>query len=435
MERKRRLKILVSAYACSPFKGSEHAVGWGFVQVLSRHHDLWVIAEEEKCRADIERFLAENPGALPGVTFHFLRKKRNRRLRKIWPPSYYWYYRQWHRRAFELAIRLHDRVEFDLAHQLTMVGFREPGYLWRLDIPFVWGPVGGMGYFPWRFLPVVGGYGTLYYLGYNLYNGLQMRLMRRPRLAARRAGGHGLLLATPDNRVGARRYWGVAGRLLPEVGLPRPPQENPASRRSDEPLRIVWTGLHIPRKALNLGLRALARLPDELEWELHVLGEGPRTRAWKRLARKLGIAGRCRFHGWLERDRALALMGQGHLLLITSLRDLTSTVTVEALALGLPVVCLDHCGFAAVVDEDCGIKVPVTTPGRVITGLADAVEWLARDEGYRYRLAQGALERAKAFDWERKASEVNALYQAKEMEAHGCCAGGMQKKILPEATE
>jgi len=42
-----------------------------------------------------------------------------------------------------------------------MVGFREPGYLWQLNIPFVWGPIGGMGYFPTRFLPVVGAKGAV----------------------------------------------------------------------------------------------------------------------------------------------------------------------------------------------------------------------------------------------------------------------------------
>src|SRR5690606_33474414 len=133
------------AYACSPYKGSEPGVGWGFVRALARRHDLSVIVEEEKFRADIERYLADDPEFARNVRFHFIAKRRNRLLRKFWPPSYYWYYRRWHRDALELARRLHGAVRFDLAHQLTMVGFREPGYLWQLGIPFVWGPVGGMG--------------------------------------------------------------------------------------------------------------------------------------------------------------------------------------------------------------------------------------------------------------------------------------------------
>jgi len=405
-----RLKILVSAYACSPYKGSEPGVGWGFVSVLAQHHDLWVIVEEEKFHADIERYLAEHPQFPRSVRFEFIRKKRNRMLRRLWPPSYYWYYRRWHQEAYALALRLHRDVGFDLAHQLTMVGFREPGYLWKLGIPFVWGPVGGMGLFPSRFLSEVGIHGALYYLGYNLLNSWEMRFAARPRRAAR-AAGCGLLAATPENQAGAQRYWGCASTVMPEVGLPPTRVLVPAQRESHRPLRLVWTGIHVPRKALNLALKALAMLPNDVQCELSVLGQGPRTPAWKRLAERIGVSERTVFHGWLPRESALELMASCHLLLITSLRDLTSTVTIEALALGLPIVCLDHCGFAAVVDDTCGIKVPVTTPRGVIRGLAMAIERLARDEDLRYRLANGAVQRALEFSWEAKAEQLDRIYR------------------------
>lgn len=405
----RRLKILVSAYACSPFKGSEPGVGWGVVTALARNHELWVIVEQEKFQKDIERMAAAEPELCRNLHFFYVRKKRNRLLRRIWPPSYYWYYRRWHRDAFRLAAALHQRVNFDLAHQLTMVGFREPGYLWQLGIPFVWGPVGGMGLFPWRFLPVVGLYGFLYYLGYNLFNVLQMHFLPRPRSAARAAGG-GLMAATPENQAGALRYWGVSSTVVCEVGLSDdfPVQARP--REAGEKLRLVWSGQHLERKALNLGLQALAQVPADIECEVHILGRGPKTAAWQALAGRLGIGHRCRFHGWLARNEALTVMGEAHVMLITSLRDLTSTVTVEALALGLPIICLDHCGFAHVVDGRCGIKVPVTSPGQVVRGLAAAIELLARDEGLRWTLAEGALLRAGDFTWKRNAEAVNRIY-------------------------
>jgi glycosyltransferase involved in cell wall biosynthesis len=406
----RRLKVLVSAYACSPYKGSEPGVGWGFVAALAQHHDLWVLVEEEKFRADIERYLAEHPEFARLVHFHFLCKQRNRWLRKLWPPSYYWYYRRWHAQAYDLARELHAAVGFDVVHQLTMVGFREPGYLWWLGIPFVWGPVGGMGAFPWRFLPRLGAYGALYYLGYNMLNLWQMHVLRRPRFAARAAGG-GLIVATPENQTGAKRYWGCDSTLMSEVGLPLTDLSvTPSARLLDEPLRIVWTGLHIPRKALNLGLDALAALPKNVPWELHVLGKGPRTSAWQAQARDLGLNDRCYFHGWMEREAALKVMAEAHVMLITSLRDLTSTVTVEALAMGLPIVCLDHCGFAGVVDASCGIKVPVTHPDEAIAALSKALQRLAEDEVLRSRLAHGAIQRAQDFAWDKKAEVVDKLY-------------------------
>lgn len=405
-----RLKVLISAYACSPYKGSEPGVGWGFVAELAKIHDLWVIVEEEKFRADVERYLAENDDWLHTVRFFFLRKGRSRMLRKIWPPSYYWHYQRWHQDAFELAVNLHQQVGFDIVHQLTMVGFREPGFLWKLGVPFVWGPIGGMGLFPWRFLAAIGGYGALYYIGYNLYNLWQMSFSSRPRRAAKAAGA-GLISATTENQVGARKYWGCSSALISEVGLPPGPHIKPTVRTRAEPLRIVWTGLHIPRKALNLALSALAKLPESESWELSVLGVGPRSSIWHSQAEKLGLVKRCRFYGWLARDEAMNIMKASHLMIITSLRDLTSTVTVEALALGLPIVCLDHCGFADVIDDSCGIKVPVTTPARVVEDLSAAISKLGRDEVLRAKLAAGAVVRSKDFSWEKKADLVDSIYQ------------------------
>lgn len=411
-----RLKILVSAYACSPYKGSEPGVGWGFVSALAEHHDLWVIVEEEKFRDDIERYLNEFPGRLRGVNFHFIKKQRNRFLRKLWPPSYYWYYRKWHWAAFDLAQRLHEEVRFDIAHQLTMVGFREPGYLWKLDVPFVWGPIGGMGFFPWRFIPMLGVRGAAYYVAYNAYNWIQTRFMGRPRIAACRASGGdgiGLIAATPDNQVAARQYWGCESVVLTEVGLPNKVVEIAPRRLDTEPLRIVWTGQHIPRKALDLALRGLAGLPEDIAWELHVLGDGPKSADWKSLASTLGVDSRCIFYGWTPRDQALEVMRSAHLMLITSLRDLTSTVIVEGLAMGVPVICPDHCGFSAVVDETCGVKIALSSPEQFVRDIAINVAELAGNESRRYDLARGALVRSLNFEWENKAKVMCRIYQDK----------------------
>jgi len=316
--------------------------------------------------------LRSNPDFAAKVNFYFIQKNRNRLLRKIWPPSYYWYYRKWHLQAYRKAKQLHKEVCFDVAHQLTMVGFREPGYLWQLNIPFVWGPIGGMGYFPTRFLPVVGAKGAVYYLGYNCMNFLHRHFLTRPKKAARIAK-QGLITATPENQAGALKNWNCNSLVMPEVGLPCPVSNDISYRKKEENLKIVWTGLHIARKALNLALKGLNHLDKDLNWELNVLGNGEKTQQWQSEAQSLGIAPQCHFHGWLPRQDALEVMRTSHILLITSLRDLTSTVTIEALALGLPIICLDHCGFSHVITPECGIKIPVHSPKQVTTDIAKAI--------------------------------------------------------------
>ena len=411
-----RLKVLISAYACSPYNGSEPGVGWGFVTELAKHHDLWVIVEKEEFRKDVDRYLIDRPELGNQVKFYFIQKHHSHTLRKIYPPSYYWYYRRWQYDVFQLAKQLHSKVGFDIAHQLNMVGFREPGYLWKLGIPFVWGPIGGMGLFPWRFLPVLGVYGGFYYLCYNMINWLQMSFLVRPRHAARAAAfgsANGLISATNENCEEAKIHWKCKSTVLAEVGLPRGILSLINDRSSDKPLRILWSGQHTPRKALNLALEALSILPSTVAWELHVLGVGQKTVAWKRLANGLSISSHVRFYGWISREQALSVMQSAHLMLITSLRDLTSTVLVEALSIGLPIICLDHCGFADVVNDDCGVKIPLTTPRQTIVALANSIEDLANNEEKRRGLANGALGRARDFSWEKKIQVINHIYQEK----------------------
>lgn len=408
------MRVLIVAYACSPYRGSEFAVSWGLVKELSQQHELWVVVEEEKCRRDIEKYLMENPGELERVKFHYIKKIRNRPLRKLWPPSYYWYYRRWHKDVLALVEQLHRTSCFDVVHQLNMVGFREPGYLWKLGIPFVWGPIGGMGRLPWRFLPQLGFYGAMYYTGYNLLNALHERFLPRPKRAAQTAG-NGLLAATEVDARGALARWGCECRVLAEVGLPPTVALEATDRLPKDPLRIVWSGQHVPGKALNLGLRALAKVSNDVSWELHVLGSGRMTQKWMQMASCLGISSRCVFHGWLPREEALRVVSRAHVSLVTSLRDLTSTVLIEALANGLPVICLDHCGFSAAVDDSCGIRVPVNSPREVIQGIASAVERL-NDEGTRKVLSIGALHRAQDYSWAAKAEIVTRVYVSKGAE-------------------
>ena len=56
----RRLKVLVGAYACSPSRGSEYGVGWGWAEAISKYHDLWILTGGQ-CREEIEAELSRRP--------------------------------------------------------------------------------------------------------------------------------------------------------------------------------------------------------------------------------------------------------------------------------------------------------------------------------------------------------------------------------------
>lgn len=411
------LKILVSAYACSPRRGSEPGVGWQFVEAISKYHDVWVITEKEKFKAEIEEELNKRPELCERMTFQYIPKTRHRTLRKIWPPSYYWFYGKWQKKAYILARSLCEQERFDLVHQLNMNGFREPGYLWNLGLPFVWGPVGGLKQFPWRFLASAGVDGALFHLARNVINAYQMRYLKRPRKAALSAGD-GLLAATSEMRETMQRLWRVKSQVICETGRMEMVNDRFSVRERKDRLSLAWSGLHISRKGLPLLLRSLSLLRNDVEWELSVLGHGIQTPRWKRISQKLGIEQHCRWRGWLPREEAISLVHRAHVFVITSIEDATPLVTLEALSQGVPVICLNHCGFGDVVTSDCGIKIPVTSPQQVTVDIAHAVEKLWDDEEYRRHLAAGALRRAEDFSWEKKMETLNSVYSEVISGAH-----------------
>jgi glycosyltransferase involved in cell wall biosynthesis len=393
-------------------------VGWGWIKAIASRHEVDVITAEYH-REDIERAVAAGDAALRNVRFHFVpetwwhyRPTRSWKLieNTALKPIMNLAYSGWQADAHRLACKLPAGVGFDLVHLITYVGFRFPGRFWRMDIPLVWGPIGGLENTPWKFLPMMGPVGCFYFAGRNVYNFLQKLLLPGPKRSFAKASGS-IIAATSGIRREIWRWYGQDSHVICEIGPPDRIAAAPSLRGAGEPLRLIWSGVHQPRKALPLLLKALALLGGRVDWRLTVLGSGRGTTGWKWLARKLGIGAKCLWPGWIPRDEAVRFMTQAHVHVITSLQDLTSTVLLEALAAGLPVICPDSCGFADVVTPDCGLKFPVQSPRQVIVDLAAAIERLASDEAGRRRLAAGALRRVLDFSWENKARELDEIYQ------------------------
>ncbi len=310
-----------------------------------------------------------------------------------------------------MAKKLHERVGFNVVHQLTYVGFRVPGLLWKFDTPFVWGPIGGLEQTTWALLPALGPRGALYFVARNLLNEWDKRFSRIARRAFAKADG-GIIAATTGIQKEITRVYGRASTIISEVGLPPVTRQTPARRNPSEPLALIWSGNHLPGKALPFLFSALKMLPADLNWRLTIVGDGPCSTKWRKFAMINGVADHCEWLGRVPRSTALEKMQQAHALVITSVYDLTSTVLVEALAAGLPVLCPDHCGFADAITPECGIKVPAASTRELISGLRDGIVRL-NDETVRFQLAEGAIRRSANYEWDRKALVVSEIYYLK----------------------
>jgi glycosyltransferase involved in cell wall biosynthesis len=413
--------VLVHAYACNPNYGSEEGVGWGWVTAISEHHDLHVLTAAYH-ETDIETALDAQPELRRRMRFHYVMPRAwHYRPTPVWKrietsimkPIMHIAYRSWQKSAYRLATELSATTQFDLVHVITYVGFRFPGKFWRMPIPLVWGPIGGLENTPWRYLSALGTAGAIKFAGRNIINTLHKLLLPAPKRAFRKAEG-GVIAATSRISEEITKFYGIESVVRCEIGAMGQLNSVKLTRRQEgESLKIVWSALHANFKALPLLFQALVTVPHSVDWTLTVLGSGPLTDKWQELAVSLGVADRVDWAGRVSRDIAIARMSESHVMVVTSLHDLTSSVLIEALCVGLPVICPDHFGFRDAIDDSCGFKVATTSLTGLLQGIASALTVLHDDEARRQRLARGALERSKIYSWEETGQLVSRIYESK----------------------
>jgi glycosyltransferase involved in cell wall biosynthesis len=399
------------AYECSPFRGSEWSVGWWRAVQSAKYADTVVLTKAES-RADIELHSRAH-GSLPGLTIHYVEHSFAQRLLAGMPRLFdyhYLAYNLWQRKAARLAQQLHGACPFDVFHQVNVTTYREPGYLWKQQVPFVWGPIGGTQQFPWAF--VFNGLikDVLREVIRNVVNSMTLRFNLRVRKAVRQASC--ILAASSQVQADFARCYNVRLPLLLETGIPSIPLELADRDYDQRPLRILWSGRFEHRKALPLLLAAIGQLPRSSQVQVRILGRGPLEKHWKTLARKLSVAHCCNFLGFVPLEQVTEHVRWAHILVFTSLRDTSGNVMLEAMSEGVPVICFDHHGAKDIVDESSGVKIPVTKPSDAIDRLKDAIESLDQDRGLLRRLSSGAFSRAQIFSWDRNGHVMAEIYNS-----------------------
>lgn len=403
-----RPKVLQLSFTCMPGRGSEPGVGWNRAVEASKYCDVWVLCRQQECEEAINRYFREH-GEIDRLHFSFIpRTSIELALEKV-PGLFYLSYNLWHRRALRAVRRLHEQVGFDLMHQVNYVGYREPGYLWKLDVPFVWGPLGGTQNYPWRFWPGPSLRGAAFEALRNICNNLQLRYSRRTRLAAKKSAA--VVLANSTVKCDLQRCCTGNSYQLIETGIKSLTEQAGERAREDSCLRILWSGNIEHHKAIEILIEALARFPSQVPFHLRVLGSGSLEKRMRRLAKRRGLEHRVDWLGRLPHDKALAQFQWADVFAFTSLRDTTGTVILESLGAGVPVVCFDHQGARDVVSDDCGIKVPVTNRRQAAVLFCDALVRLAGNRQLVEQLSAGALDRAHSFLWRQQGQAVAQIYR------------------------
>lgn len=405
------ISVLINAYACSPDMGSEPGMAWNWCVHLAEHCELHIITEGE-FRDRIEAAL---PALPQGRNMHFYYNPVSDEIRKMcWNQGdwrFYGHYRKWQRKTYEMGLQVIREHRIDLVHQLNMVGFREPGYMWKYDgIPVVWGPIAGFQHIPLDYLRKTDLRFAAFFMVKKTISKLQLRFAPRIRAMVGRADR--ILTATPEMQEAIRRYYKKETLLINETACN---SAGPVTERSGfdaEVFHILWVGRFIPSKQLELALETIREV-RHLPIRFHIVGAGFRaetTQHYHDAARKLGVEDICQWHGSIPNEQVHEMMRKSQLFFFSSILEATSTVILEAIQNRLPVLCFDTCGFGPLIDPRIGVRIPLTNPKHARRDFAKNIEYLFHNRNVLKTMSANCAVQRKNLDWEHKTAQVLAVY-------------------------
>jgi len=405
----KRLRILISAYACEPGKGSEPAVGWNIALEMAKLHDVWVLTRSNN-REVIEAEMSKHP--VDDVTFFYHDLPKWARWWKKGGRGVQLYYYLWQLTAVSKIREKHAEVEFDLCHHVTFVKYWVPSCLAWLKIPFVWGPVGGGDSSPISFLKDSSWKGIVYEIGrdcnrwFSFFDPFVRLTVRNSAVC--------IVVTRKTNSCVKRFRSDLKTDVITQVGMSEKDlvdiERISPKQGYGKDCVFLFAGNLLFLKGVHLGLRAFARGCFSTS-RFVIIGEGPQRGWLESLASDLGIADRVKFLGPMQRKETIAFMKSADVLVHPSLHDSGGFVPIEAMACGKPVICLNLAGPAVVVSNETGIRIEATDPVETVSALSHAMQRMVDDPILRERMGAAGRRRVEQeFLWSKKVEAFSRLY-------------------------
>lgn len=417
------------AYLLHYSKGSEFSVAWDYIKHMSKKNRLIVLYGS--CggyhrignTAEMEEFSQKSP--LENVSFipvkpSFKSKNWDYSLKGI--REFYREYEQWHKDLLQVVCQILQEKKVDIIHFLGPIGYHEPGYLYDMPVPYIWGPIGGLVKAPFRLL-LVSDYKTKMFGGLSLIvksltSFVRLWTNQRVKKAMRNAdvviGATTGYVNSIERAIGRNHHSRIC--YLPENCIEKVYELN-LKKFDSEKINLIYIGRLDEGKAPFLILEAIARLGDRAN-KLHVdmLGGGPLEEMAKKYVEEQHLEDVVRFCGKVDRSIVLDMLDNAQLMLLPSLYDANTTVVWEAMSHAVPTLALDHCGMHDTIKEDCGIKIPLGSYRNVVNRIATSLNEIVSNPIVLRNMAERLVIERMEYTWEKRAERFESFYQIAEQQ-------------------
>jgi len=403
-------KVLITAYAVNPYKGSEDAMGWNMLLQAARNHEVVAVTRKNNQPA-LDKYIIEHPemaGLFARLSFLYFDWPKWMLGWKKGPVLSMIYYYLW---QLTLALWLKRKnITVDLVHNLNFHNDWTPSFLWILGKPMVWGQVGHHPKIQRAFiLPVYGMKeyckDSLLWLLKNIFWYADPFLYICKRKASVIIG----MNAEAIKKLRLKKNF----IIHPSVAADKDTKPKPANDK----FNVLSMGRFVPLKGFDLAIRSFARFYRSLSAKqgksvkLTLVGSGPCKKLLQKIVTDEGIEQAVEFIDWLPRDEVGKLYRSASVFLFPS-HEGAGMVVPEAMSYGLPVICLKNCGPGEMVHPESGLIIPYSTYEQTTALLAEQLSKLFWNKG-RMEMERklSAFRYEELFRWDVRGDMLKEVYQ------------------------
>ena len=171
---------------------------------------------------------------------------------------------------------------------------------------------------------------------------------------------------------------------------------------------ILFGGRLEKRKGAILLLMSLLVLKKKgVPFECHIVGSGPEEHRLKQFIQNNQLQENIKMLGAISHAEIVEEFKLADIFAFPSLRDTSGAIVLEAMATGLPSVCIDHQGGGVMIDDNCGLKIKSANIESMTSSLADAIRRLIDDPELRDNMGRSARRKVcDEYDWDVHISHV-----------------------------
>jgi glycosyltransferase involved in cell wall biosynthesis len=184
----------------------------------------------------------------------------------------------------------------------------------------------------------------------------------------------------------------------------------PRIKHQQQNFLFVHYGRLVYHKGTFLAIEALKKSDDRIT--LEIIGAGPELATCKRLVQELRLERRVRFVGWFESHRELlGSLRKYRGVVLPSFEDANGIVVQEALAIGLPPICLNWGGPRLLIKSGkSGFLIDVESREKIVSDIARAFERLSTEPELAESMSIAGRQSAETWRWSKIAGEWMATY-------------------------